>query len=151
MSCIHNWSLRLSLYLKRQVTIWRDSMAAIRKRRGPSLPGSSTHCGSWDVPQSAFESAWRQLGSFGNRERLQGDSSSQSWILKGEKKGFLSGQISLYDLILWKAKRPGDIISCLCRHMKVFSPMKTTPQRVPFSLQSNILTKCIHFFGKLFP
>lgn len=143
MSCIHNWSPRLSLYLKkkkRQVTIWRDSSAATMKRRSPSLPSNSIPCGSWDGLQSAFQSTRSQLGSVGNRGKPQGDSFFEAGFWKG-KRGFLRGRIYHNNLILWKSKRPGDIIFCLCRCMKVFSPKKkTTP--VPFSFQSDSLTKC---------
>lgn len=84
MSCIHNWSPRLSLYLKRQVTIWRDSSAAIMKRPPPYpvAPPTVGHGTSPKVPSSVWSP---QLQSVGNRERAPGTACPSAEFWKGRK------------------------------------------------------------------
>lgn len=135
------------------MTIWRDSCAATMKRRGPSLPSNSAPRGSWDGLQSAFQSTWSQSARISWEQRkAPGRPLLRELDSEGGEKGFLSGQVYHYNLILWKFKRPGDIIFCLCRCLKVFSPMKKTtsppPCLSPFRV---IVLPSVYIFRKMSP
>lgn len=150
MSCLHNWSPRLSLYLKkkkRQVTIWRDSCAATMKRRGPSLPSNSAPLWVLGWSSKCLPVHLKSVSSdqLGTEEGPRATAPSRARFWRGRERFSKWPGLSLQSYTV-KVQETGRHYFLSLQMSEGFQSHEENhlPSPVPLSLQSDSLTKCIH-------